>query len=45
MATVQKLCLGLVLMVITKEQFQLGVRFGMEIDHKHMYSHLTYEIL
>ena len=45
MATTQKLCLGLGLMVIIKEQFQLGVRFGMELDHKYMYSHVTFEIL
>jgi hypothetical protein len=34
-ATVQKLYLGLGLMVITKELFQVGVRFGMEVDHKY----------
>jgi len=47
MATVQKLCLGLGLglMVITKEEFQQCVRFGMEIDHKYLYSYVTYEIL
>lgn len=41
----QTLCLGLDLMVIAKEQFQLGVRFGIEIDHTYMYSHVRYEIL
>jgi len=38
------LCLGLGLMVITKEQFQLRVRFGVEIDHKYMYPYVTYEL-
>jgi hypothetical protein len=32
-------------MVITKEQFQLGVRFGTEMDNKYMYSDVMYEIL